>query len=210
MKRRSDRLLRRHAAALGFEREVDLHDRVLLDDADQHDHADERVDVQIHPEQDQRDQRAEAGRRQTGENRQRVDVALVENAEHDVDDHDRDDEQDREIAERALERLGRALELAADAFGQRRRRPPRRTRRQHGAERRARREAERDRHRRQLAVVVDGLRTDRLAWRAPACRAGRPRRSTPPSALPPTGCRAAAAARRRRPLPPRPLASASP
>ena len=29
------------------EREIDLHDGVLLDDADQHDEADERIDVQL-------------------------------------------------------------------------------------------------------------------------------------------------------------------
>ncbi len=40
-----NRLLRGHAAPFGFEREVDLHDGVLFDDADQHDHADEGVDA---------------------------------------------------------------------------------------------------------------------------------------------------------------------
>ena len=60
-----DGLLGRHAAALGLEREVDLHDRVLLDDPDQHDHADECINIQVHAEQDERDQRAESGRRQT-------------------------------------------------------------------------------------------------------------------------------------------------
>jgi hypothetical protein len=54
------------------EREVDHHDRVLLDDADQHDDADEGVQVEVDVEQQQREQRAEPGRRQAGENRQRV------------------------------------------------------------------------------------------------------------------------------------------
>src|SRR3984885_1293339 len=45
-----DRLLRRSAAlALGGERKVDHHDRVLLDDTDQQDDADDRDDVQIEP-----------------------------------------------------------------------------------------------------------------------------------------------------------------
>ena len=43
-------------------------------------------------------QRAEAGRRQPRENRDRVDVALVEHAEHDVDDADRDEQQQAEVA----------------------------------------------------------------------------------------------------------------
>ena len=33
--------------ALGFEREVDHHDRVLLDDADEQDEADERDDAEV-------------------------------------------------------------------------------------------------------------------------------------------------------------------
>ncbi len=101
--------------ALGFQSEVDLHDRVLLHDADQHDQPDERVDVQIHVEQIQRDQRAEAGRRQSGKNRERVNVAFIQNAEHDVHHQDRDDQQHPQVAERAFERLGRALEVRADA-----------------------------------------------------------------------------------------------
>src|SRR5438094_639078 len=43
-----------------------------------------------------------------------MDVALVEDPEHDVDDHDRDHEENREISERALERLRGAAEIAAD------------------------------------------------------------------------------------------------
>ena len=80
-------------ASLGVEREIDLHDRVLLHDADQHDQSDEGIDVQIHSEQDQGYQRAEARRRQPGQDRERMDVALVQNSENDVHDHDRDDQQ---------------------------------------------------------------------------------------------------------------------
>ena len=61
-----DRLGRRLAVlALGLEREVDLHDRVLLHDPDQHDQADERVDVQLVAEEPQRD-RARQGRPTAG------------------------------------------------------------------------------------------------------------------------------------------------
>ena len=42
----------------------------------------------------QREQRAEAGRRQSRENRDRMDEALVENAQHDVDDQNRHHQQD--------------------------------------------------------------------------------------------------------------------
>ncbi len=111
-----DGLGRREALiALGFESEVDLHDRVLFHDADQHDESHERVDVQIHVEQIQRDQRAEAGRRQSGKNRQRVNVAFVQDAEHDVHHQDRDDQQNPQIAERTFERFGRAFEVRCDS-----------------------------------------------------------------------------------------------
>src|SRR5207244_9728447 len=62
-----------------------LHDRVLLDDADEHHEADEGIDVQLVAEEIQRDDRAETGRRKPRQNRERVDVALVQHAQHDVD-----------------------------------------------------------------------------------------------------------------------------
>src|SRR6187549_168499 len=65
-----------------LEGEVDLHDRVFLDDADQHDQAHERVDVQLVAEQPQRHHGTEPRRWQPRENRDRMDVALVEHPEH--------------------------------------------------------------------------------------------------------------------------------
>ena len=84
-----DRIRRRHALVpFGLEREVDHHDRVLLDDAHQQDDADQADDRQILPEQHQRQDRADAGRRQRRQDGDRVDVALIEHAEHDVDGDD--------------------------------------------------------------------------------------------------------------------------
>ena len=57
-------------------------------------------------------------------------------------DRDRDDEQQRQVAERALERFRRALKLSADPFRQVRRRDVAHAAK-HGAKRRAAREAER-------------------------------------------------------------------
>ena len=71
-----------------------------------------RVDVQLDAEEHQREQRADAGRRQARENRERMDEALVEDAEHDVDHQDRQHQQDAHALQRALERLRRALEAA--------------------------------------------------------------------------------------------------
>ena len=75
--------------ALGLQREVDHHDGVLLHDPDQQDDADQRDHAQLRAEQQQRQQRAHSGRRQRRKNRDRMDVALVQNAEHDIDGHQR-------------------------------------------------------------------------------------------------------------------------
>ena len=96
--------------ALGVEREVDHHDRVLLDDADQQDDADERDDVNSVPADHQGEQRADARRGQRGEDRDRVDVALIEHAEDDVDGDERGEDEQRLVAERRLKGLRRALE----------------------------------------------------------------------------------------------------
>jgi len=86
----------------------------LLHDADQHDQAHKRVDVQIDMEYQQRHQRAETA---DGRPERMVmgDVTLVQNAEHDVDHGDGDDQQHPQVSEGALEGLGRALELGADS-----------------------------------------------------------------------------------------------
>ena len=65
-------------------------------------------------EQHQHQQRADAGRGQGGEDRQRMDVALVEHAEDDVDRDQRGRESGTAGLQRGLERLGGALEGADD------------------------------------------------------------------------------------------------
>ena len=47
--------------ALGFEGEVDHHDGVLFDDADQHQDADEAIDVQVFAKEQQGGEGADAG-----------------------------------------------------------------------------------------------------------------------------------------------------
>ncbi len=92
-------------------REIDHHDGVLLHHAEQHDDADERVKIELLVEQQQRQQRAEHRRRQAGKNRDGVNEALVQNAQHDVDHQNRHDQQDRQVLERVLKFLHRALEM---------------------------------------------------------------------------------------------------
>ena len=101
--------------ALGFQGEIDHHDAVLLHDADQQDDADDGDDVQIQMEQHQRQQRAHAGRRQRGKNRDRMHEALVQHAQNDVDGHQRRQNQQTFVGQRALESRGRALIVGHDA-----------------------------------------------------------------------------------------------
>ena len=81
--------------ALGHDGEVDQHDAVLLHDADEQNDADQRDQAEIEAEQHQCRERTDAGRGQRGEDRDRVDVALVENAEDEVDDDQCRDDQER-------------------------------------------------------------------------------------------------------------------
>ena len=67
-----------------FKGEVDNHDCVLLYDADQQHDADDSDHVEILAGDHQREQCADPGRGQRGEDGDRVDVALVEHAQHDI------------------------------------------------------------------------------------------------------------------------------
>ena len=128
--------------------------------------------------QHQREQRADAGRRQRRQDRDRVDVALVEHAEHDVHGDDRGEDQQQLVGERRAEGERRALEVGLHAGRQAELRLRRLDRLHRVAERRAGREVERDRRRRKLADVVDRERRRPLddardrATAAPAAAAG--------------------------------------
>jgi hypothetical protein len=117
-RRLEDRLARRLAAlALGVERKVDHHDRVLLDDADEQHDADDADDAEIAAVDDQRQQRADAGRRQGRQDGDGMDVALVEHAQHDIDGDDRRQDEQQLVGERRLEGEGGALERGENAVG---------------------------------------------------------------------------------------------
>ncbi len=115
----ADRGDRRQAAvALRRDGEVDQHDAVLLDDADQENDADDTDHRQVHVTEIERQQRADTGRRQGRQNGERMDEALVEDAENDVDHDQRGRDQGRLARQRRLERLGIALERPDDPGGQ--------------------------------------------------------------------------------------------
>ena len=101
--------------ALRLQREIDHHDGVLLHDADQQNDADQRDHVEIVVRDQQRQNRAHTRRRQRGENRERMDVAFVEHAQHDIDRHQRGQNQQRLIRQGVLERLRGALKTGLDA-----------------------------------------------------------------------------------------------
>ncbi len=101
--------------ALRHDGEVDHQDGVLLHDADQQNDADERDDGQIVPGEHQRQQRADARRRQRRENGDGMNEALVQHAEHDVHDEHRGHQQQQLIRQVAAEGERRSLKGGADA-----------------------------------------------------------------------------------------------
>ena len=103
--------------ALGMDREVDHHDRVLLHQADQEEHPDQRDHAELGAERTEREERAHARRRERREDRDRQDEALVEDAEHEVHRDDGREDQPRLARERRLEAARGALEPAVDRGG---------------------------------------------------------------------------------------------
>src|ERR1700682_3407580 len=162
-RRLADRLQWLHAVAAALDREVDHHDRVFLHDAHQQHDADYGDHRKIHPEQKQREQRADAGGRQARQDRDRVNEALIENAEHDIDHEDRRDDQERLARERILEHRRGALKAGRDAQGQIRLLFDFLNLRHRVTERHARFQVEGNRNRRKLLQMVDLQRPDRLA-----------------------------------------------
>ena len=85
--------------------EVHHHDAVLLHQPDEHDDADEGVDGKLGVENDQRQQRAEPRERQRGEDGDRVIEALVQDAQHDVNDQHGQHQQPAHALQGGLEGL---------------------------------------------------------------------------------------------------------
>ena len=83
--------------------------------ANKQDHPDHRNDVELRVKQDQRQHRANSGRRKGGQDRERMDVTLVKHSERDVDGRQGCENQKRLVGERLLKYLGGAGKLAADA-----------------------------------------------------------------------------------------------
>ena len=101
--------------AFGFEREVNDQDSVFLHDSNQQDDADDRYDAELLAKENQGQKSAHAGRRQSGEDRDGMNEAFIEDAEHDVDRDQRRQDQKRLIGQRINERSGGALERGLEA-----------------------------------------------------------------------------------------------
>ena len=100
--------------ALGVEREVDHHDCIFLDDADKQNDADQGNDAELGVEQLQCNQCSYACRGQRRQDRDRMDVAFVQDAEHDVDGEERGENEPRLAVEGILKRARRALKAGAN------------------------------------------------------------------------------------------------
>ncbi len=100
---------------LRFHSEIDHHDPVFLDDADEEEDADNGDDGQIVMGYDKGKHGAHTCRRQGRNDGDGVHVALVEHAQHDVNRQERRKDEKRLVRQRCLEGLGRACEIAPDA-----------------------------------------------------------------------------------------------
>ena len=108
-----DRVVRVEAGLLQLVRVIDLQNRVLLDDAEQHQQAERREDVQRLLEDDDRQQRERQRQRQRQQNRDRVQPRLELRRQDQIHEDQRQDEREHEVLRRAPEFLRPAGERAA-------------------------------------------------------------------------------------------------
>ena len=103
--------------AFGAQGKVDDEDGVFLDDANEQEHANEGHDGEFHLHGQKRQHGSEARAGQGGEHGQRVNQALVQDAQHEVDDDDGGNDEPHLLALLLLHLRGVARELAAHAVG---------------------------------------------------------------------------------------------
>src|ERR1700722_11118864 len=101
--------------ALGLKREVYNQNAVFLHDADEQNNADDSHDAKILAEEHKREQRANARRRQRGQNGNGMNKTLVKDAKNDVNGNQSSKNQQRFVGERILERRSSALEACLQA-----------------------------------------------------------------------------------------------
>ena len=117
--RLADGLLRTQAlTALQLQGQINHQDGVLLDDTDQQEQTQQGDQTELHAYQLQREQGANAGRRQGRKDGQRMYVALVEHAQHDIHHHQCQQDHQRLIALGLLEGCTGAAQHALHFGGQ--------------------------------------------------------------------------------------------
>ena len=100
-----------------LEGEIDHHDRVLLHNAHQQDHPDQRNHGEGRLGHQQRQQAANARRGQGGDDGERMDQAFIENAQHEIDAEQRRQNQQPLAGLKTAEHPGIAGKFAADGAG---------------------------------------------------------------------------------------------
>ena len=103
--------------AFGFQRKVDHHDGVLFHDTHQQNDPNHRHDGQIGAGNQQRQQRPQSRGREGGDDRQRMDQALVQHPQDDVDRDQRGRDQHQIRPDRLPLPPGGADEFGAHALG---------------------------------------------------------------------------------------------
>ena len=101
--RLDDGVVRRQPGLLQLVGVVDLQNRVLLHDAEQHQQAERREDVQRLPEDDDRQQRERQRQRQRQQNRDRVQPRFELRRQNQIHEDQRQHEREHEVLRRAAE-----------------------------------------------------------------------------------------------------------
>ncbi len=96
-------------------REVDHHNAVLFHDANEQDDAYQCDDAEFGSANQEGENRANTCGRQSGKNRERMDIALVKNTQHDINGYERGQNQYWLVAQRCLERCCAALKRGLNA-----------------------------------------------------------------------------------------------
>src|SRR5262249_16376715 len=85
--------------AIGFERKVNHHDGVFLNDADEKNDTDERDDAELRPAKKKRENGANSGGRKRRKDRDGMDETFVENAENNVNRNQRGQNENRFVGQ---------------------------------------------------------------------------------------------------------------
>ena len=113
-----DRILEPHAVLAELVDEVDEHDRIGHDDADEHEQADERGDAQRRAREQQEEHGTGRGERDRHEEDERLDEAAERRDHDEEDERDRHEHREAELTERLRLLLAGTADVEAHSGGQ--------------------------------------------------------------------------------------------